>query len=148
MPDHPNDWRRALKLLASLEEGSTVARLLARGFSSATIAGLVEAGLVSATIERALAGQRTIVVRRFRITDRGRATLGTMTRAIDRFVLKMQLRKALGVIKGLRRHVSDQDEDVIVLKLLEELDVAGYEIIKKPGSAGFTFETPGGDGAA
>jgi hypothetical protein len=97
MPDHPDNWRRALTLLASLEEGSTVARLLARGFSSATIAGLVEAGLVSATTERMLAGQRTIVVRRF--TDRGRATLGTMTMAIDRFVLKMQLRKALGLIK-------------------------------------------------
>jgi hypothetical protein len=27
-------------------------------------------------------------------------------------------------------------------------DVAGYEIVKKPGSAGFTFETPGGDGSA
>jgi hypothetical protein len=27
-------------------------------------------------------------------------------------------------------------------------DVAGYEIVKKPGSAGFTFETPGGDGRA
>jgi hypothetical protein len=65
--------------------------------------------------------------------------------AIDRFVLKTQLRKALGLIKGLRRHVSDADEDV---KLLEELDVAGWEIVKKPGNAGFTSETPGGDGAA
>jgi hypothetical protein len=35
-----------------------------------------------------------------------------------------------------------------VLKLLEELDVADYEIVKKPGNAGFTFETPGGDDAA
>jgi hypothetical protein len=67
--------------------------------------------------------------------------------AIDRFVLKMQLRKTLGVIKGLRRHINDADEDIIVLKLLEELDVAGYEIVKKPGNAGFTFETPGGDGS-
>ena len=67
--------------------------------------------------------------------------------AIDRFVLKMQLRKALGLIKGLRRHISDVDEDVIVLKLLEKLDVAGYEIVKKPGNAGFTFDTPGGDGS-
>ena len=32
-------------------------------------------------------------------------------------------------------------------KLLEELDVAGYEIVQKPGNAGFTFETPGGDGS-
>jgi hypothetical protein len=67
--------------------------------------------------------------------------------SIDRFVLKMHLRKALSLIKGLRRHISDADEDVIVLKLLEELDVAGYEIVKKPGNAGFTFETPGGDGS-
>jgi hypothetical protein len=68
--------------------------------------------------------------------------------AIDPFVLKMQLRKALGVIKGPRQHVSDADEDVIVLKLLQELDVAGHEIVKKPGpAAGFTFDTPGGDGA-
>jgi hypothetical protein len=36
---------------------------------------------------------------------------------------------------------------VIVLKLLEELDGAAYEIVKKPGNAGFTFDTPGGDGA-
>jgi hypothetical protein len=40
------------------------------------------------------------------------------------------------------------DEDVIVLKLLDELDVAGYEIVKKPGNAGFTFDTPDGDDAA
>jgi hypothetical protein len=62
-----------------------------------------------------------------------------MTMAIDRFVLKMQLRKALGATKGLRRHVSDADEDVIVLKLLQELDAAGYEIVEKPGKAGFTL---------
>ena len=57
-------------------------------------------------------------------------------KVIDRFVLKMQLRKALGVIKGLRRHVSDADEDVIVLKLLQELDAVGYGIVEKPGKAG------------
>jgi len=67
--------------------------------------------------------------------------------AIDPFVLKMQLRKALSLIKGLRRHVSNTDEDVIVSKVLKEFDVAGYEIVKKPGNAGFTFDTPGGDGA-
>jgi hypothetical protein len=40
------------------------------------------------------------------------------------FVLKMALRRSLGLIKGLRRHVSDADEDGIVMKLLQELDVA------------------------
>jgi hypothetical protein len=63
------------------------------------------------------------------------------------FVLKMALRKALRMTKGLRRQISDAEDDIIVLKLLEELDVAGYEIVKKPGNAGFTFETPGGDGS-
>jgi hypothetical protein len=29
--------------------------------------------------------------------------------SIDPFVLKMGLRKALGLIKGLRRHISDAD---------------------------------------
>ena len=66
---------------------------------------------------------------------------------IDPLVLKLALRKALGVIKELHRHVSDADEDVIVRKLYQELDLAGYEIVKKRGNAGFTFEAPGCDGA-
>jgi len=61
------------------------------------------------------------------------------------FVLKMAVR--LSLIKGLRRKISDADEDVIVLELLEQLDAAGYEIVKQPGNAGFTFDTLGGDGA-
>jgi hypothetical protein len=44
--------------------------------------------------------------------------------AIDPFVLKTKLRNALGLIKGLRRHISDADEDEVVLKLLQELNVA------------------------
>lgn len=59
--------------------------------------------------------------------------------AIDPFVLKMQLRKALALVKGLRRLVSDADEDVIVHKLLEERDIAGYEIVRKADTAGFTL---------
>jgi hypothetical protein len=52
------------------------------------------------------------------------------------------------VIKGLRR-LSDADEEVVVLKLLQALDVARYEIVKKPGTpAGFAFDTPDGDDAA
>jgi hypothetical protein len=48
-----------------------------------------------------------------------------------------------------RSHPRRQDGagDIVVLKLLRELDVMGYEIVKKPGNAGFTFETPGGDGS-
>jgi hypothetical protein len=68
--------------------------------------------------------------------------------AIDPFVLKMKLRNALFLIKGLRRHVSAADEDVIAHKLLQELDVAGYEIVKKPGNARFVLDAPDGDDAA
>ena len=60
---------------------------------------------------------------------------------IDRFVLKMRLRKALSAIKGLRRHITDADEE------RNRVEAPSYEIVKKPGNAGFTFETPGGDGS-
>lgn len=61
------------------------------------------------------------------------------------FVLKMALRGVLKLIPGLRR-LGDKDENAIVLKVLRELDVAGYEIVKKPGGADFTFENRAGMG--
>jgi hypothetical protein len=63
------------------------------------------------------------------------------------FILKMALRNALKLIPGLRKEIGDKDEDVIVMKFLRELDVAGYVVVRKPGNAGFTFDTPGGDGS-
>jgi hypothetical protein len=48
-----------------------------------------------------------------------------------RFVLKMALRNALKMVKGLRKQISDVDEDVMVLKLIEELKASGYEIAKE-----------------
>jgi hypothetical protein len=59
----------------------------------------------------------------------------------------MALCNALKLIPGLSKKISDKDEDIVVLKLLRELDVMGYEIVKEPGNAGFTFETSGGDGS-
>jgi len=38
VPDHSAEWRRALKMLADLPEGSTEALLLAHGFTSEIIA--------------------------------------------------------------------------------------------------------------
>jgi hypothetical protein len=55
-------------------------RLVARGFADAVIAGLVDTGLVAATTKRVLAGQRTVDVTSFNITDRGRQTLATAAR--------------------------------------------------------------------
>jgi len=62
------------------------------------------------------------------------------------FVLKMALRNALKLIPGLRKQLGDKDEDIVVLKFLRELEVSGFEIVRKPRNAGFTLETPGGDG--
>ena len=75
MPDHPADWRRALELLASLQEGSTEALLFAHGFAPTTITGLVDSGLATSTTEVTLAGGRPVPVTRVRITDAGRTTL-------------------------------------------------------------------------
>jgi len=48
-----------------------------------------------------------------------------------RFVLKMALRNALKLVKGLHKQVGEIDERIVVTKLLSEIDVAGYEIVRK-----------------
>jgi hypothetical protein len=53
-----------------------------------------------------------------------------------RFVLKMALRNSLKLVKGLRRQIGDIDEDVIVGKILDELRMSSYDIIKKSGTTG------------
>jgi hypothetical protein len=75
MPDHPDDWRRALKMLAGSPEGVTDAALLARGFKSTVISGLLESGLATSVTERIWAGGRRVEVRWLRLTDAGRKTL-------------------------------------------------------------------------
>jgi hypothetical protein len=75
MPDHPADWRRALKMLAE-SEGVTDAALLARGFKSTVIAGLVESGLATSVTDRIWAGGRQVEVRWLWLTDAGRKALG------------------------------------------------------------------------
>jgi hypothetical protein len=52
-----------------------------------------------------------------------------------RFLLKMALRKALKLIRRLRKQVSDIDEDIMAKKMLDELDISGWEIRKKPGGS-------------
>ena len=59
-----------------------------------------------------------------------------------RFVLKMAIRNALKMVKGLRKQISDIEEDVIVAKLIEELRMSSYEVVKKPGGTGHTFDPP------
>ena len=75
VPDHSAEWRRALKMLADLPEGSTEALMLAHGFTTAVIAGLVDTGLATSIIEPILAGGRSVEVTRITITYRGRVAL-------------------------------------------------------------------------
>ncbi|HEY6257063.1 MAG TPA: hypothetical protein VIY51_14860 [Xanthobacteraceae bacterium] len=44
----------------------------------------------------------------------------------------------------MRKQIGEIDERIVVAKLLGELGVAGYEIVRKPGSAGFAVEPPTG----
>jgi hypothetical protein len=76
MPDHPDEWRRVLKMLAGSPEGVTDAALLARGLKSTVISGLVESGLATSVTERIWAGSRQVEVRWLQLTDAGRETLG------------------------------------------------------------------------
>jgi hypothetical protein len=64
-----------------------------------------------------------------------------------RFVVKVALRRSLAQVRGLNQQINEIEEDVIALTFLEQIDVAGYEILRKPGHVDLTFETPGGDGA-
>jgi hypothetical protein len=76
IPDHPTEWRRALKLLAGSSEGCTETLLMAHGFTGMQIDGLVEAKLATCTTRTVRAGERPVAVTTVRITDAGRGMLG------------------------------------------------------------------------
>ena len=61
-----------------------------------------------------------------------------------RFLLKMSLRKALELIRRLRRQVSEINEDIMAKKILDELDICGWEIWGS--NAGFHFRAAGRSG--
>jgi hypothetical protein len=61
-----------------------------------------------------------------------------------RFVIKMALRNALRLVRGLRKQISDADEDVMTIKFIQEIEMSNYQIVKKPGAPGHTFESPEG----
>lgn len=62
------------------------------------------------------------------------------------FIVQMALRRALKLVRGLRKQITDLDERIMTTKLIRELHVSGWEIRKRPDapSAGFTFEPPEG----
>ena len=75
MPDHSDEWRRALGVLASSPEGATEALLFAHGFMYKAITGLVDSGLATSTMEPFFVDGGLVEVMRFRITDAGRKAL-------------------------------------------------------------------------
>ena len=60
------------------------------------------------------------------------------------FLIKMALRNALKLVPGLRKQIGDIDEDVMASKLLLEIEMSNYDIVRSPGAAGHTFEAPEG----
>jgi hypothetical protein len=63
----------------------------------------------------------------------------------DPWILKRALHKALKLIRGLRKQVTEVDESIMTDAILKDLDISGWEITRIPGRyAGFTFEPPTG----
>jgi hypothetical protein len=59
------------------------------------------------------------------------------------FVVQMALRNALKLVRGLRKQISEAEESVMAGKLLDEIALSNYKIVKRPtGAAGHTFPPP------
>ena len=57
-------------------------------------------------------------------------------------MIKMALRNALKLVRGLRKQISDIDEDVMTAKLIKEINLSNYEIVKKAGTCGHVVDLP------
>jgi hypothetical protein len=74
--------RHVLQILASSEQlGVTEAIIMAHGLSTAMLAGMLCDGLVTVVVETVCADDRSIKVRKFRITDAGRKLIGVNERS-------------------------------------------------------------------
>src|SRR5258708_18246477 len=72
----PKGRRHVLKILAgSGHLGITEAIMMAYGCSTATLVGMACDGFVTVVVDTVRVGDRTIKVRRFRITDAGRKAI-------------------------------------------------------------------------
>jgi hypothetical protein len=64
------------------------------------------------------------------------------------FVVQMALRNALKLVRGLRKQISEAEESVMAGKLLDEIALSSYRIVKDAGAAGHTFAAPTGPKAS
>jgi hypothetical protein len=60
------------------------------------------------------------------------------------FVFQMALRNALKLVRGLRKQISEAEESLMAGKLLDEIAMSNYEIVKRQGATGHVFEAPAG----
>lgn len=82
-PRLSRERRHVLRILARSGHLSvTEAVLMAYGFSSPMLAAMVCDGFVTVAVETICAGDRTIKVRTFRITEVGRKAIATNTRTM------------------------------------------------------------------
>jgi hypothetical protein len=58
------------------------------------------------------------------------------------FIVQMALRRALKLVRGLRKQISEAEESVMAGKLLDEIALSNYEIVRRPGAPGHTFPSP------
>ena len=80
-PRLSRERRHALQILASSGHvGVTEAMIMAYGVSTAMLGGMVCDGFIAAVVETVRAGDRTVKVRRFLITDAGRKVVAANTR--------------------------------------------------------------------
>ena len=54
----------------------------------------------------------------------------------------MALRNALKLVRGLRKQISELDEDIMTAKLINEINLSNYEIVKKAGTCGHVVDLP------
>jgi hypothetical protein len=52
--------------------------------------------------------------------------------------------RCVRLVPGLRRQISDIDHNVMTIRFIEEIEMSNYQITKKPGASGHTFEAPKG----
>jgi hypothetical protein len=51
----------------------------------------------------------------------------------------MALRRALKLVRGLRKQISEAEESVMAGKLPDEITTSNYEIVRRPGAPGHTL---------
>jgi hypothetical protein len=58
------------------------------------------------------------------------------------FVVEMALRRALKLVRGLRKQIDEREESIMAAALIREINLSNYQIVRRPDAPGHTFEVP------